>query len=101
MAIVAFLFRFGDHNNTKRSEKIPTMSEYNIKVPSSLLLSLLGEGRGPGPLLKDVLNQILEAQVSEHPGAERYERNSERAGYRNGLRPRANARNYKAMICCM
>jgi transposase-like protein len=35
-----------------------------------------------------VLNQILEAQVSESLGAERYERAEARAGYRNGYRTR-------------
>ncbi len=39
-------------------------------------------------LLEQVLNQVLEAQVSEHLGAERYERTEERQGYRNGVRPR-------------
>lgn len=64
------------------------MTDYNINIPGSLLSSLLGEGRGLGPLIEDILNQILEAQVTEHVGAERYERNSERGGYRNGVRTR-------------
>ena len=34
------------------------------------------------------MNQVLEAQVSEQLGAERYERTEERQGYRNGVRPR-------------
>jgi putative transposase len=35
-----------------------------------------------------VLNQVLEAQVTEHLGAQRYERNTERKAYRNGYRSR-------------
>jgi len=34
------------------------------------------------------LNQVLEAQVTESLGAARHERSEERAGYRNGVRPR-------------
>ncbi len=43
---------------------------------------------GPGPFPEDILNQILEAQVTEQPGTERCERNIDRAAYRNGVRPR-------------
>ena len=35
-----------------------------------------------------MLNQILEAQVTEALGAERHERTQERAGYRSGARAR-------------
>jgi transposase-like protein len=39
-------------------------------------------------LVEAVLNQILEAQVTEALGAARHERTDERVGYRNGYRPR-------------
>lgn len=88
MAIAAVPVRFGDNETALPREELATMTDYNIKIPSSLLSSLLGEGRGFGPLIEDVLNQLLEAQVTEQLGAERYERNSERGGYRNGVRYR-------------
>jgi transposase-like protein len=43
---------------------------------------------GLAKLVEAVLNQILEAQVTEALGAERHERTEERAGYRNGTRAR-------------
>ena len=39
-------------------------------------------------LVEEVLNQILEKQVTEALGAEKHERTEERAGYRNGYRER-------------
>jgi transposase-like protein len=39
-------------------------------------------------MLEQVLNQVLEAQVTEHVQAEPYERTQERRGYRNGYKPR-------------
>ena len=39
-------------------------------------------------LLEQVLNQVLEAQRSEHVHAEPYERTEDRRGYRNGYKPR-------------
>ena len=43
---------------------------------------------GLAKLVEAVLNQVLEAQVTESLGAARHERSEERAGYRNGVRPR-------------
>ena len=39
-------------------------------------------------LLEQVLNQVLEAEMTEHLGAERYQRTDERRAYRNGYRSR-------------
>jgi len=39
-------------------------------------------------LLESTLNQVLEAQMTEHLGAEKHERNETRTGYRNGERVR-------------
>ena len=39
-------------------------------------------------LVESVLNQVLEAQMVEHLGADRHERSSDRTGYRNGYRER-------------
>lgn len=64
------------------------MTDYELKVPGSLLSSLMSDQDGFARLLEEVLNQVLEAQVSEQLGADRYERSDDRAGYRNGYRPR-------------
>ncbi len=64
------------------------MTDYNITVGKELLPELLSNSGGLGKLVESVLNQILEAQVSESLNAERYERAEERAGYRNGYRTR-------------
>jgi len=39
-------------------------------------------------LVEAVVNEILQGQVTEQLGATRYERTEQRAGYRNGSRPR-------------
>lgn len=67
------------------------MPDYQITLDGEMLHGLLqGDAgdRGLAKLLEQVLNQVLEAQVSEQLGAERYERSEERQGYRNGVRPR-------------
>lgn len=64
------------------------MTEYELKVPGSLLSSLLGEKDALAGFLEEVLNQVLEAQATEQIGAGRYERAEGRAAYRNGYRPR-------------
>lgn len=53
-----------------------------------MLPGLLSGQDGLAKLAEVVLNQILEAQVSEALGAERHERSEERVGYRNGYRAR-------------
>jgi transposase-like protein len=42
---------------------------------------------GVAKLLESVLNQVLQAQVTEQVAAERYERTDERQGYPNGSYP--------------
>ncbi len=64
------------------------MTDYEIKLPGPLLSSLMSESSGFAQLLEAVLNQVLEAKATEQVGAERYERNEERGGYRNGMRAR-------------
>jgi transposase-like protein len=49
---------------------------------------LLSGQDGLAKLVEAVLNQVLEAQVSEALGAERHERSEDRQGYRNGYRAR-------------
>lgn len=64
------------------------MSEYDIKLDKEKLIDLFSKNEGLGELLGSVLNQVLESQMTEHLGAERYERQDERLGYRNGYRTR-------------
>lgn len=64
------------------------MTHYNITVGQELIPELLTSQGGLAKLVESVLNQVLEAQATETLVAGRYERNEERAGYRNGYRTR-------------
>ncbi|UFJ39938.1 IS256 family transposase [Brevibacillus humidisoli] len=66
------------------------MAQYQINVDSQLLHQLfLGNSQDAGvaKLLESVLNQVLQAQVTEQVEADRYERTEDRQGYRNGSYP--------------
>lgn len=66
------------------------MAQYQINVDSQLLQQLfLGNSQDAGvaKLLESVLNQVLQAQVTEQVEADRYERTEDRQGYRNGSYP--------------
>ena len=60
------------------------MTEYDIKLNANTLPNLFTESTGLAQLLEPILNQVLQAQASEQLNAERYERNEDRAAYRNG-----------------
>lgn len=64
------------------------MAGYDVTVGRELLPGLLNGQDGLAKLVEVVLNQILEAQVTEALGADRHEHSEERLGYRNGYRPR-------------
>ncbi len=64
------------------------MPDYQITIDGETVHGLFQGDAGLAKLLEQVLNQVLETQVSERLGAERYERSEERQGYRNGVRPR-------------
>ena len=64
------------------------MAGYDVSVGRELLPGLLNGPDGLARLVESVLNQILEAQVSEALGADRHERSEERQGYQNGYRAR-------------
>ena len=64
------------------------MAGIDVSVGKELLPGLLGSQDGLAKLVEAVLNQILEAQMTESLGAERHERNEDREGYRNGHRAR-------------
>ena len=50
------------------------MTDYNVTVGKELLPELLSGQDGLAKLIESVLNQVLEAQVSDSLGAQRYER---------------------------
>jgi transposase-like protein len=64
------------------------MATYEITLNQEQLSGLLTEDKGLQGLVETVLNQVLEAQVTEHIGARPYERSTRRKAYRNGYRPR-------------
>jgi len=64
------------------------MAEYDIKLNRDALVGLLTENDALAGLVESVVNQILEAQMTEHLGAARYEHSEARCGYRNGSRMR-------------
>jgi len=47
-------------------------------------IEAMSQGNGPEVLLKPVLDEILEAEMTEHLGAAKHERTDERTGERNG-----------------
>ncbi|MCL1633027.1 transposase, partial [Sporolactobacillus sp. CPB3-1] len=66
------------------------MAQLQITLDEQLLHQLfLGNTKesGMNALLEAILNQVLKAQASEQLNAEKYERNEERTGYRNGSYP--------------
>lgn len=64
------------------------MATYEITVNSEQLSGLLTNDKGLQGLVEAVLNQVLEAQVTDHIGARPYERSAGRKAYRNGSRLR-------------
>ncbi len=64
------------------------MADYDIKLKKADLVALLSENDAVADLLGVVLNQVLEAQMTEHLGVDKHEQSSERQGYRNGYRER-------------
>ena len=64
------------------------MTDYKININEQDISSLLFKDEGLKNLIEAILNQILEAQMTEHIGAGSYERNKNRRTYRNGYRVR-------------
>ncbi len=64
------------------------MTPYQITLDADTVQRLFAGNDQMAKLLEQVLNQVLEARVSEHLQAEPYERTAERQGYRNGYKPR-------------
>ena len=64
------------------------MAVYAVSLNSEQLSGLLTSDTGLQGLVETVLNQVLEAQVSDQIGARSYERNAQRKASRNGWRSR-------------
>ncbi|MBX5437132.1 MAG: IS256 family transposase [Alicyclobacillaceae bacterium] len=63
------------------------MAQYQITVDDQILKGLFQQDGGVAKLVEQVLNQILQAQVTEQLKAAPYERTEARQGYRNGTLP--------------
>jgi transposase-like protein len=64
------------------------VAHYEVNVPRELLPGLLVDKEPLAKLIETILNQILEAQMTEHLKARPHERTEDRQGYRNGSRVR-------------
>lgn len=64
------------------------MSHYQVTRDPQTLQRLFSGENQVGHLLEAILNQVLEAQVTEQLQAAPYERTEQRQGYRNGYKPR-------------
>jgi len=62
------------------------MAHYQVTVDRDLLEGLFVRDDGLVRLVEEVVNQVLDAQVTEQLRAKPYERTEERQGYRNGHR---------------
>jgi putative transposase len=60
------------------------MAQYQITLNDDTLKDLFQQDGGVAKLVEQVLNQVLQAQVTEQLKAAPYERTDERQGYRNG-----------------
>ncbi len=64
------------------------MARHQLTIDDEMLHGLFQKDAGLARLLETVLNQVLEAQVTDHLRAVPYERSDDRQGYRNGYRTR-------------
>src|SRR5260370_41543462 len=64
------------------------MTRYQVTLDPQTLQQLFSGDGQLGQLLEAVLNQVLEAQVTEQLQAVPYERTEQRQGYRHGYKPR-------------
>ena len=60
------------------------MATFEIEIDAEKIHELLQDDRGMAVLLEPILNQILQAETTEHLGAEPEEQTDGRRGYRNG-----------------
>jgi transposase-like protein len=63
------------------------MATFEITIDEEQI-EAISQGDGVAAILRPLLNQILEAEMTEHVGAEPHERSDQRTGRRNGHYPR-------------
>jgi len=86
---VATCFPLGLVLRSIKTDKEKQMAEYEVNLSSDQVKGLLTSDEGLKGLVEAVVNQVLDAQMSEHLTAAPYERSGERKGYRNGYRARS------------
>lgn len=64
------------------------MHQIQLGVDRDQLQGLLSHDEALRQLLETMLNQVLQAEVTDHLHAQPYERTEERQGHRNGSKPR-------------
>ena len=64
------------------------VTQYQITLSDEIVHGLFKDHGAMAKLLEQVLNQVLEAEVTDALRAKPYERTEERRGYRNGFKPR-------------
>jgi putative transposase len=64
------------------------VTQYQITLSDEIVHGLFKEDGAMARLVEQVLNQVLQAEVTEALQAKPFERTEERLGYRNGFKPR-------------
>jgi transposase-like protein len=72
-----------DFNHEIKPQRRKTMAKIEITIDDEQI-EALSERDGLAKLLQPVLNQILDAEMTEHVGAAKHERTDQRTGTRNG-----------------
>jgi putative transposase len=64
------------------------MAQYKLNVDSDVVQGLFTRDEALASLVEQIVQQVLEAQVTDYLQAQPYERTTDRRGYRNGFKPR-------------
>jgi len=64
------------------------MAHLKVTIDTDKLKDLFASDEGMTALAEEILNQVLDAQMTEHLQAKPYERTDRRRAYRNGYKPR-------------
>jgi len=64
------------------------MAHLQVTIDTDKLKDLFASDQGMAALAEEILNQVLDAQMTEHLQAKPYERTERRRAYRNGYKPR-------------
>jgi transposase-like protein len=64
------------------------MAQMENDTVAALLQEVFSDQDGLKRFLEVLVNQAMQAEIAEHLGAERHQRNDRRRGYRNGTKPR-------------